>query len=132
VFAPVAFGLAHAHHYFAKYFLPLHVQFDPASYNLRLFLCRRAQGYSAGNAAAFVAFQLLYTTAFGSIAAAVFLSCRSLAVTSLVHTFCNWQGLPDVTGALTWPNRAQRALLLAAYAVGPLAFFALLGNLVSV
>ena len=103
-----------------------------ASYNMWLLLCRRAQGYSAGIAAASVAFQLLYTTAFGSIAAAVFLSCRSLLVTSLVHTFCNWQGLPDVAGALAWPNRAQRALLLAAYAVGPLAFFALLGNLVAV
>ncbi len=92
--------------------------------------CRRSQGYSARAAAASVVFQLLYTTAFGSIAAAIFLSSRSFVITSLVHTFCNWHGLPDLPAALAWHDSAQRAVLLAAYAVGPLAFFVLLANLV--
>jgi hypothetical protein len=93
---------------------------------------RRAQGFTPRAAAATVAFQLLYTTAFGSIAAAVFLSCRSVAVATLVHSFCNWHGLPDVAGALAWPNATQRAVLVAAYVLGPLACFALLSNLVVV
>jgi prenyl protein peptidase len=101
-----------------------------AAHHLSQLLCRRAQGYSARTAATSVLFQLLYTTAFGSIAAAIFLSSRSFVVSSLVHTFCNWQGLPDLPGALAWPNRAQRAMLLAAYVVGPLAFYVLLSNLV--
>jgi hypothetical protein len=96
------------------------------------FPLRRAQGYTPRAAAAAVAFQLLYTTAFGSIAAAVFLSCRSCAVATLVHSFCNWHGLPDLAGALSWPNATQRGVLVAAYVVGPLACFAVLSNLVVV
>ncbi len=101
-------------------------------YSLPLLPRRRALGYSPRAAAATVLLQLAYTTLFGSIASAVFLSSRSFLATALVHTFCNWQGLPDVARALAWPILPQRAVLLAAYAAGPLAFVVLLGKLVPI
>jgi membrane protease YdiL (CAAX protease family) len=77
-----------------------------------------------------VAFQFAYTTVFASIASAVFLSSRSFVVTALLHSFCNWHGLPDVQGAVAWPNKAQRVLLLLLYAFGPLAAYVVLKDLV--
>jgi prenyl protein peptidase len=47
------------------------------------------------------AFQLAYTTMFGSYATFLYLRTGSLLSIILVHTFCNWMGLPRFWGRVT-------------------------------
>ena len=44
-----------------------------------------------------VLFQLTYTTVFGWYEAYLFVSTGSLVPPILVHSFCNWMQVPDVT-----------------------------------
>ena len=44
-----------------------------------------------------VAFQFTYTTIFGWFETLVFLRTRSLLAPVLVHSFCNWMGVPDIS-----------------------------------
>jgi prenyl protein peptidase len=45
-------------------------------------------------------FQLTYTTLFGGYATFVFMRTGSLLSVVLLHTFCNWMGLPRFWGRL--------------------------------
>lgn len=42
-----------------------------------------------------VLFQFTYTTVFGCYSAYVFTATGSLLSPILVHSFCNWMGVPD-------------------------------------
>jgi prenyl protein peptidase len=100
--APTLFGAAHLHH-------------------LRDLVARR--GYPPAAAARVVAAQFCYTTAFGWLAAWLFLRTGHLAAPAAAHALCNLLGLPRF-GAMA-RHRAARALL-AATAGGVVAFAALL------
>jgi prenyl protein peptidase len=43
-----------------------------------------------------VLFQFLYTTVFGWYESALFLATGSIVPPILVHSFCNWIGVPDL------------------------------------
>mmetsp|Transcript_47931 Transcript_47931/g.124454 ORF Transcript_47931/g.124454 Transcript_47931/m.124454 type:complete len:291 (-) Transcript_47931:1511-2383(-) len=70
----VIFGLAHCHH------LIEHVRVNQLEWK---------------QAAGLVAFQLLYTTIFGTISTHLFFRTGSLFAPLLAHMFCNYLGFPD-------------------------------------
>uniref|UniRef100_A0A3Q1BX57 CAAX prenyl protease 2 n=1 Tax=Amphiprion ocellaris TaxID=80972 RepID=A0A3Q1BX57_AMPOC len=65
---------------------------------------------------------ILYTTLFGAFTAFIFMRTGHVGPV-LCHSFCNSQGLPDVTSALQHP---QRPPLLFSYLMGILLFLVLL------
>ncbi|KAL2863005.1 CAAX prenyl protease RCE1 [Aspergillus lucknowensis] len=76
--APLYFGIAHVHHF----------------YEFRL-----THADTPILAAVFRAvFQFGYTTVFGWYATFVYLRTGSLLAVVLIHTFCNWRGLPRLWG----------------------------------
>ncbi|TVY67444.1 putative CAAX prenyl protease [Lachnellula suecica] len=78
---PIVFGLAHAHHFYEFRITHPHTPVSGA-------LLRSA-------------FQLTYTTLFGSYATFLYLRTGSLLAVILVHAFCNWMGLPRFWGRVT-------------------------------
>ncbi|KAL9112679.1 MAG: hypothetical protein Q9227_002982 [Pyrenula ochraceoflavens] len=79
VFAsPLYFGIAHIHHFYEFKLTHPHVPTPPA-------LIRSL-------------FQFAYTTIFGWYAAFLYLRTGSLPAVILVHSFCNWCGLPRFWG----------------------------------
>jgi len=77
---PLIFGLAHIHHFYEYTVSHPHSPILPAA--LRSL------------------FQLLYTTLFGAYTTFIYLRTGSLLAVILIHTFCNWQGLPRFWGRL--------------------------------
>lgn len=75
---PLYFGIAHVHHFYE--FRLTHPETP-----LLLALIRPI-------------FQLSYTTLFGWYAAFVYLRTGSLWAVILIHSFCNWNGLPRFWG----------------------------------
>lgn len=63
-----------------------------------------------------------YTTVFGWLAAAVFMTTRSAWATIACHAFCNFMELPDFAAAL---YHRRRHLLIPVYVVGLLGFVVL-------
>ncbi|CAM9446222.1 unnamed protein product, partial [Sphacelaria rigidula] len=55
------------------------------------------QGHDAKAVVAGVVFQMMYTTLFGAFAGFVQLRTGHLVSSVLVHAFCNFMGVPDVT-----------------------------------
>ena len=100
--APLFFGIAHVHHGVVAW---------------------RSGAASARGAAAQVAVQTAYTTAFGMFAAFVFVRTGRVAPAVASHAFCNYMGLPHM--GFLWADhhlhRHRRALLVA-YAAGIGAF----------
>ena len=77
-FCPLYFGIAHVHHFY-EFTLPQpHPPLVPAL--LRSFK------------------QFGYTTVFGGLATFIFLRTGSVWAVILIHSFCNWAGLPRVWG----------------------------------
>ncbi|KAG6042171.1 hypothetical protein E4U41_003917 [Claviceps citrina] len=79
-FSPLIFGISHLHHFYE--FRVTHPQTPLAMAIARSVL------------------QLSYTTLFGAYATFLFLRTRSLLAVVLVHTFCNFMGLPRLWGSL--------------------------------
>lgn len=73
-FGPLLFGVAHVHHFLHN---------------------RHLVGWSLAAQEALL--QLSYTYVFGVISATIFVRTGHLAPCILVHTFCNWMGLPDIS-----------------------------------
>jgi len=73
--SPLIFGLSHLHHIID------HV---------------KSCGMTLGQAIAAVTLQLGYTTLFGWYVSMVFLLTRDIKVVFVIHTFCNWMGLPTL------------------------------------
>ncbi|TWW74511.1 EH domain-binding protein 1-like protein 1 [Takifugu flavidus] len=67
--------------------------------------------------------QFLYTTVFGVFAAFIFLRTGHVIAPVLCHSFCNSQGLPDISSALRHP---QPTAVLFSYLMGLLMFLLLL------
>jgi len=106
---PCWFSLAHAHHYLE------HV---------------RRHGDTAG-ALLQVLFQVFYTSLFGTFAAFLLLRTGSTIVVTLIHTFCNHMGFPDLSW-ISWPRHplySKRAYIAVVYIVGVIAFGILLAPL---
>jgi prenyl protein peptidase len=76
--SPLYFGIAHIHHFYE--FRLTHPDTPVATALLRSI------------------FQFGYTTVFGWFAAFLYLRTGSLPAVILVHTFCNWCGLPRLWG----------------------------------
>lgn len=72
--APTFFGVAHFHHYYMK-------RYDYSSY---------AQLFSG------LLLQWSYTTLFGAYASYVFVKTGSLFSICMIHSFCNYMGLPEL------------------------------------
>jgi prenyl protein peptidase len=77
---PLPFGLAHIHHFYEFTLTNPHTALVPA-------LLRSL-------------FQFGFTTVFGWFATFVFLRTGNVWVCILIHSFCNWMGLPRVWGRL--------------------------------
>ena len=75
---PLYFGIAHIHHFYEFKLTHLHTPLLPAL--LRSLI------------------QFAYTTVFGWYATFVFLRTGNVVAVILVHTFCNWCGLPRLWG----------------------------------
>ncbi|KAM4620374.1 CAAX prenyl protease 2-like [Polymixia lowei] len=67
--------------------------------------------------------QFLYTTVFGAYTSFIFMRTGHVLGPILCHSFCNSQGLPDVSSALRHP---QQPALLFSYLMGALLFLVLL------
>ncbi|KAK5858786.1 hypothetical protein PBY51_002901 [Eleginops maclovinus] len=100
--APLFFGLAHFHHIIEQ--RPLHKD--------GMCVILMVSGT-----------QFLYTTLFGAFTAFLFMRTGHVVGPVLCHSFCNSQGLPDITSALQHPH--QSAILLS-YLMGLLLFLVLL------
>ena len=70
-----------------------------------------------------VSAQFAYTTLFGAFAAFLMLRTGNACAPTAAHFFCNATGVPDVAAAA---RSRHRNVVLVAYAVGILAFGALL------
>jgi len=77
---PLIFGLAHIHHF---YEYTVSHPYSPILPGILRSL-----------------FQLSYTTLFGAYTTFIYLRTGSLLAVILIHTFCNWQGLPRFWGRL--------------------------------
>ena len=66
-----------------------------------------------------VAFQFLYTTVFGWLAAWYFVRYRHILAAVIPHAFCNYMGLPDISGAA---HHRIPYLVLTSYMAGILGF----------
>ncbi|KAI9147916.1 hypothetical protein HJFPF1_11734 [Paramyrothecium foliicola] len=78
--SPLVFGLAHLHHFYEFRITHPHVPLIAAIARSVL--------------------QLSYTSLFGMYATFIFVRTGSLAAAILIHTFCNYMGLPRVWGSL--------------------------------
>jgi prenyl protein peptidase len=81
---PIIFGLAHVHHFYEFRITHPHTPLSAAIFRS--------------------VFQLGYTTLFGAYATFLYMRTGSLLAVTLVHTFCNWQGLPRFWGRLEGPE----------------------------
>ncbi|OQR97739.1 peptidase family U48 [Achlya hypogyna] len=103
--SPLAFGVAHAHHFYE------HVR----------------GGMPWMRALAIVVFQLVYTTVFGIYATFLFLRTGQLVAIIVVHAFCNVMGFPDLS--FVSPDSdlyTYRHSILGVYLVGIVCFSVLL------
>ncbi|KAM7374563.1 hypothetical protein PAMP_007211 [Pampus punctatissimus] len=100
--APLFFGVAHFHHIIEE---------------------RRLHKDSMGVILLVAGMQFLYTTVFGAFTAFIFMRTGHVVGPVLCHSFCNSQGLPDISSALQHP---QRSALLFSYLMGVLLFLVLL------
>nr|XP_046267464.1 CAAX prenyl protease 2-like [Scatophagus argus] len=100
--APLFFGVAHFHHIIEQRHLHKH--------SMRVILLVSGM-------------QFLYTTVFGAFTAFIFMRTGHVMGPVLCHSFCNSQGLPDISSALQHP---QRSALLFCYLMGLLLFLVLL------
>ncbi|KDE08329.1 hypothetical protein MVLG_01370 [Microbotryum lychnidis-dioicae p1A1 Lamole] len=96
---PLYFGIAHVHH----------------AYEVYIGHGRTKQALVNGVLGS--AFQFAYTTLFGWYAAFLFVRTGSILPSILVHTFCNWWGLPPIVDALrVYPEK--KIPILASYVLG--------------
>ena len=79
---PLYFGIAHVHHCYE--FVLTHPHAPVLQVAFRTL------------------FQLTYTTLFGWFAAWIYLRTGSVYACIIIHTFCNWVGLPRFWGRLHW------------------------------
>ncbi|XP_061595509.1 CAAX prenyl protease 2-like isoform X2 [Cololabis saira] len=100
--APLFFGVAHFHHIIEQ---------------------RRLGKNHMSDILLMAGVQFLYTTVFGAFTAFIFLRTGHIVGPVLCHSFCNSQGLPDISSALRHPRSAA---LLCSYLMGVLLFLALL------
>ncbi|XP_068572713.1 CAAX prenyl protease 2-like [Cebidichthys violaceus] len=100
--APLFFGVAHFHHIIEQ---------------------RRLQKDSMSVILLVSGSQFLYTTVFGAFTSFIFMRTGHVVGPVLCHSFCNSQGLPDISSALQHP---QRSALLFSYLMGLLLFLVLL------
>ncbi|XP_049896616.1 CAAX prenyl protease 2-like isoform X2 [Epinephelus moara] len=100
--APLFFGVAHFHHIIEQ---------------------RRLRKDSMSAILMVSGMQFLYTTVFGAFTAFIFMRTGHVVGPVLCHSFCNSQGLPDISSALQHP---QQSALLFSYLMGVLLFLVLL------
>ncbi|KAF1378389.1 hypothetical protein PFLUV_G00190040 [Perca fluviatilis] len=100
--APLFFGVAHFHHIAEQ---------------------RRLHKDSMSVILLVSVIQFSYTTVFGAFTAFIFMRTGHVVGPMLCHSFCNSQGLPDISSALQHP---QRSALLFSYLMGVLLFLVLL------
>ena len=81
--APLYFGVAHVHHFYE-----LRLMHDESSVTTALLMCL---------------FQFGFTTVFGWYATFLYLRTGSLLAVIIVHSFCNFCGLPRLWGRLEVP-----------------------------
>ncbi|XP_076606896.1 CAAX prenyl protease 2-like [Chaetodon auriga] len=100
--APLFFGVAHFHHIIEQ---------------------RRLHKDSMSVILLVSGMQFLYTTVFGVFTAFIFMRTGHVVGPVLCHSFCNSQGLPDISSAMQHP---QRSALLFLHLMGLLLFLVLL------
>jgi prenyl protein peptidase len=101
--SPLVFGIAHVHHFYEFRITHPHVSLPAAVVRSVI--------------------QFSYTYLFGIYATFIFIRTGSLPAVILIHTFCNYMGLPRVWGQLEpyWlpqegnPRSATVAMLTVAY-----------------
>jgi prenyl protein peptidase len=99
--APLFFGIAHVHH----------------------GILRLRQGYSLTFVSVATLVQFCYTSIFGAYVSYVYLRTGSIGAVVFCHSLCNAMGLPNVSFLQSnSPLYASRGLLLAALAIGLVAF----------
>ncbi|KIW29032.1 uncharacterized protein PV07_04881 [Cladophialophora immunda] len=81
---PLYFGIAHIHHFYEFHLTHPHVSLVPVF--LRSLL------------------QFTYTTLFGWFAAFIYIRTSSLYACIIIHSFCNWVGLPRFWGRVRRPE----------------------------
>ncbi len=100
---PILFGIAHSHH---------------------VFLVLREKGNrSVLSIVLMIAFQVFYTTVFGSMASFYFLTSGSLYGSILSHSFCNMMGFPNIAEA---KEHKHKWLLMACYFGGVFSYYFLM------
>lgn len=96
-FGPLIFGVAHVHHFSETI---IHLKSDKTSYMSALLTPAILLPAVLRSV-----FQFGYTTLFGAFAGFVILRTGNLYACVLVHTFCNWMGLPRFWGRVQGPER---------------------------
>ncbi|KAF8323006.1 uncharacterized protein EI90DRAFT_3282145 [Cantharellus anzutake] len=105
---PLWFGVAHAHHAWEGFNMYGGTQ------------------RALGNAVATSIIQLCYTTLFGWYTSFVFLRTRSIYAVCAAHMFCNFVGLPTISGDLKDFPR-HKLMIWCSHIGGIVGFFLLLG-----
>lgn len=128
VCSPACFALAHAHHFFEHIRkaraqghayqsanAPLHAQ----KQNANVYVWRAVK-----RAVLEVTFQIFYTSLFGVYSCFLLLRTGSTVAVILAHSFCNFQGFPDLSFCAQSDHSlySYRWLLGALYIIGIVAF----------
>ena len=120
--APLLFGSAHVHHFFETRERMVAAERRRNPERNRDAAERRA----TARALLAVSAQFAYTSLFGAFASFLVLRTGNACAPTAAHAFCNAFGAPDVLAAA---RSRHRTFVFAAYAVGIIAFAALLGPL---
>ena len=125
--APLLFGSAHVHHFFETRERMIAAEKRTFSFS-RAAAADRAAAERRATARALLAVsaQFAYTSLFGAFASFLVLRTGNACAPTVAHAFCNATGVPDVLAAA---RSRHRTFVVAAYAVGIIAFAALLGPL---
>ena len=132
--APLFFGIAHIHHALQRMLQLLQQQHHNNNNNQGGGRQQRDDNNNNNWFSIIIVlisttlFQFTYTTLFGAYASYVYWQTKSLLAVTLVHSFCNYMGLPNLAFCsssslnhyLLYPHRY---MLWMAHIVGILAFF---------
>lgn len=123
--APLLFGSAHVHHFFETRERMIAAEKRTFSFS-RAADRAAAERRATARALLAVSAQFAYTSLFGAFASFLVLRTGNACAPTVAHAFCNATGVPDVLAAA---RSRHRTFVVAAYAVGIIAFAALLGPL---
>ena len=124
--SPLLFGSAHVHHFFETRERMVAAERRRERTFSRAADRDAAERRATARALLAVSAQFAYTSLFGAFASFLVLRTGNACAPTAAHAFCNAFGAPDVLAAA---RSRHRTFVFAAYAVGIIAFAALLGPL---